>query len=160
MKKVLLAGLLAVGCGVLYPGIAGSSPTSGTETFQITQVNNQPGAVFAQGVFDAGGTNYPKTNTTDLFVFSNGAFLVHHPFTSQSGTFNANTCKFTFSFTGNFSLKGGVGAYKGISGSGTFSGSENGFAPRLPNGTCNMKQNAQPTASVTQVSATGTVSFG
>jgi hypothetical protein len=31
--------------------------------------------------------------------------------------------------------------------------------PRNPNGACDTKRNAQPTASLTQISATGTVSL-
>jgi hypothetical protein len=160
VKKILVSGLLAVTAAILLPGIAGASAISGSENIQITQVNNQPGAVFAQGVFNAGGTDYKKTNQTDLFVFSDGAFTVHHVTTSSPPpTFDPTTCMVTATQAGTFSLKGGVGAFKGVSGSGTFSASFMAAFPRKPNGACDLKRNAQPTASVSQISASGTVSF-
>lgn len=160
MKKILVSGLLAVTGAVLLPGIASASATSGTENFQGTQVNNQPGVVFAQGVFNVGGTDYKKTNSTDLFVFSDGAFTVHHVTTSSPPpNINLTTCMLTATEAGTFSLRGGVGAFKGVSGSGTFSASFMAAFPRNPNGACDTKRNAQPTASLTQISATGTVSL-
>jgi hypothetical protein len=161
MMKILGSGLLAVTGAILLPGIAGASATSGTENIQITQVNNQPGAVFAQGVFNAGGTDYKKTNRTDLFVFSDGAFTVHHAATSSPPpNVDPTTCTITATEVGTFSVKGGVGAFKGISGSGTYNASFMAAFPRNANGACDLKRNARPTASVSQISASGTLSLG
>jgi hypothetical protein len=158
-RLLILTGLLAIAGLIVTPAFAGAGANSGTETFQITQVNNGPGAVLAQGVFTASGINYPKTGSTDLFVFPDGAFSVHHPITSSTPTVNPTTCLFVESFSGSFTIKGGVGTYKGIAGSGTFSGTYTGVLPQNPNGTCDESRSAQPFSSVTSVSATGSVSY-
>jgi hypothetical protein len=161
MRRILMAGLsAAVVSIVMLPGLASASPNSGTERFQITSVNSQPGAVVARGVFNAGGTDYPKKGNSDLFVFSDGAFTVRHPGGNQ-GTFSLNpkTCVVKFTISGPYSLNGGVGRYEGIKGSGTYSGVFSGVLPRKANGACNEARSAQPTSTVQKISAKGTVSF-
>jgi hypothetical protein len=159
MKWLFLvsAGALTVGALALSPSVASASPTSGTEHVQITSVNNQPGAVVARGVFNAGGIDYQKGNNADLLVFPNGAFTVHHPGGSGSFSLNPKTCVVKGTFTGSYTIKGGVGAFEGIGGSGTYVGKLTGVVPRNPNGTCNGR--AEPVSSVNKTSASGPLFF-
>lgn len=160
MRCRLLVGLLVAVPGLaLMPGVASASPTGGSEHFQITSVNSQPGSVLARGVFNAGGTDYPKGGHSDLFVFSDGAFMVRHPGGGSAFSVNPKTCELRITFTGSYKLNGGVGRYQGISGSGTYKGTETGFLPRNPNGTCDERANAQPTSTVQRISAGGPVAF-
>lgn len=158
-QRLLLTGLMAAAGIAIVPAVAWASPTSGTEHIQITTVDSNPGAVLARGVFTASGTDYPKGRNTDLFVFSDGAFMVRHLISNQTFTLNPKTCLVKGSFTGSYTLNKGVGRYQGITGSGTFKGSETAVVPRNPNGTCNEKNSAQPFSSVTHISATGPLSF-
>ena len=73
MKRVLFGSLAGLVSLVVAPVMASASPTSGTEHFQLTAVNDQPGAIMARGVFTASGIDYSKSNR-DLAVFSDGAF--------------------------------------------------------------------------------------
>ena len=159
MRKLVLAGLLLMAGAVLMTGVASASPTSGVEHFQITTVNDNPGGVLARGVFTASGTDYPKTGHTDLFVFADGAFTVHHPGGSESFSLNPQTCLVKITLSGSYSVKGGVGRYQGITGSGTYTGTVTGVLPRNPNGTCDTKKNAQPFSTVQHISAKGPLSF-
>jgi hypothetical protein len=161
MKARLLLSATVVGLASVasFPEVASASSTSGTEHIQITTTNNNPGAVLARGVFTASGIDYPKSGDTDLFVFPTGAFTVHHPGGSAKFSLNPKTCLLRFNFAGSYTLKSGVGDYRGISGSGTYKGVETGVLPRKPNGTCNESKHAQPFSSVSHISASGPLSF-
>jgi hypothetical protein len=159
MRKLLLVASLVVGVLLAFPAFASASPSTGTEHFKIVNVNNQPGSIFARGLFNAGGTDYSKTNR-DLFVFPDGAFTAVHPSSeqtvlSQSG--NPKTCAFTVVITGPYTLSNGYGAYQGISGSGTYVVTVKGISPRKANGQCT--GNAEPVSQVSTVVASGPVSF-
>ena len=161
MKRrfVFSATVLALGAVASFPATASASAASGTEHIQITTTNNDPGAVLARGVFTASGIDYPKTHSADLFVFPTGAFTVHHPGGSATFALNPTTCLLKFTFTGSYKLNGGVGAFQGMTGSGTYKGVETGVLPRNPNGTCDEQKNAQPFSTVSRVTASGPVSF-
>ncbi len=158
-RLILSAGLIALGTIAVLPAVASASPTSGTERIQITTVNSNPGAVLARGVFTASGIDYPKAKNADLFVFSGGAFSVHHVVSSETFTLNPKTCLAKGDLAGSYSLKGGVGVYQGITGSGTFKGVDTFVLPRNANGTCDESNSAQPVSSVTRISASGPLSF-
>jgi hypothetical protein len=156
MKRVLLGSLVGLAGLVVAPAIASASPTSGTEHFQLTAVNDQPGAIVARGVFTASGIDYPKSNR-DLAVFSDGAFTIHHPGGTNNFSVNQRTCLVTFTFTGSYTINNGYGRFQGITGSGTYSGRETGVLPRNANGTCDLK--SQPFSTVQRIDAHGPVSF-
>jgi hypothetical protein len=155
-RQLLLAGLLAMAGAIVLPGVAAAGSTSGTEHLQLTTVNGSPGSILARGVFNAGGTFYPKGSHGDLSVFPTGAFTIHHS-GGSTFTLNPKTCFLKADLSGSYTLKGGVGDYSGIDGSGTYTGTETGVFPRNPNGTCATK--GQPTGLVLKVSAKGPVSF-
>jgi hypothetical protein len=159
MRKLLLASALFVAVLCVSPALASASPSSGIEHFKIVSVDNQPGAVFARGVFNAGGTDFSRPNR-DLFVFTGGALTAQHPSSKQtvlSQTFNMKTCALKLVITGPYTLGNGYGAYQGISGSGTYVVTVTAVAPRKANGQC--APNAPPITQVSTVVASGPVSF-
>jgi hypothetical protein len=146
---VALAGL------VVAPAVASASPTSGIEHFQLTEVNNSPGAILARGVFTASGIDYERNNTA-LAVFPDGAFTIHHPGGTATFTINPRTCLLTGTITGAYTINNGYGRYQGIQGSGTYLAKVTGVVSRNPNGTCG---HGQPFSTVTRIAAHGPISF-
>lgn len=148
---LLFAGLLAA------QSVASATPGSGTEHFQLTEVNNDPLFMLATGVFTASGIEYTKsTGTSNLAVFSNGTFVVHVPGGTSTTNINPRTCLETVRFSGSYTINDGFGAFEGITGSGTYLGHTTGVVPRNPNGTCS---NGQPFSTLTSIYAKGPVSF-
>jgi hypothetical protein len=152
----------AVAAGVVLAVPAGASPlaagpaaVTGAEHFQVmsTATSNSPNSpLIAWGVFTGAGvdrqisSNAAGTKGVDNFIFANGKFTVTHTAKTQRQSFNAKTCFYTFSQTGVFTLSGGTGKYKGISGSGKFALTVIGIGPKLKNGACNPNQNARSIA--------------
>jgi hypothetical protein len=69
--------------------------------------------------------------------------------------FNAKTCLMTGTLKGTFKVSGETGAYKGISGSGKYTGTLLGIAAKTKTGACD--QNAAPVAFQQVVDASGTI---
>jgi hypothetical protein len=157
------AAVAAAVAGLALP--AGAAPTvpaatSGTEHFQIvsTSATSPKASGIAWGVFTAGGT-FLTTNTsasteTDTFIFPKGDFKVTHPNPTTEPTLS-KSCLYQEKFKGTFKLSGGTGAYKGISGKGTFTLAVLGITPKTKTGACNA--NANPTTIQEIITATGTV---
>ena len=153
MAVVGLSGLLA------WSPAATASPSSGSEHVRIVNTSfNGPGSILAQGVFNAGGTDYPGGHNTDLASFSNGAFSIHHHGTSAA-TLNTKTCVFKLTGSGKFTLNRGFGAYSGLTGAGTYTFKGIGTFPRNANGTCDTSGSVQPTTFQETIVAKGSVSF-
>jgi hypothetical protein len=113
--------ILATGAGL---GTASASPaapaSSGIEHFYLmtTSATSNSSSVIAAGVFTAAGVDIsgPSTDTVQL---PGGTFKVHHPGqTSGSPKLNPATCFVTDTGTGKFTISGGTGKYKGLTGSG------------------------------------------
>jgi len=138
--KRIVVGLASIG---LVAAVAIGVPSNafasngGTERFLLVYSNaHGPGAMFASGVFTAGGKEY-RGNTVDLAVFPKGAFDIYHHGGHVTFHFNQTTCAGTL--TGKnlpFSLLNGYGAYKGISGSGLAVLHAKFITTRNQNGTC------------------------
>jgi len=150
---------LAVPAGA-SPAAARPASVSGAQHFQLvtTSATTTTPPVIGWGVVTAAGVDHEgssNTNTaTDKFVFPKGTFKVTHtgPFTIKA---NSKTCFIMGTSKGTFKISGGTGAYKGISGKGTFSLTVVGIAPRTKTGACN--QNANPVGFQEVIDATGTV---
>jgi hypothetical protein len=154
-KKLGALAALAVAGLVAVPSVASASPTAGTEHFRLTFTSdNGPGPIFARGLFNAGGTDY-QGNSTDLAVFSDGAFSIHHPGGTFNFTLNPKTCVAKISGGGNYTLEHGYGRYAGIKGSGTYTLSGKVTFSHKANGTCSQDETAQ----LNTVLATGPASF-
>jgi hypothetical protein len=134
---------------------AGAASVSGTENFQImtTSATAKTASLIATGVFTAGGTA-STSGKVSTFAFPTGTFKVAHSKGTGPQTFNPKTCLLTVSQKGTFALSGGTGAYKGISGKGTYKLSILAIAARV-GGKCSMKK--PPVAYQQVIKATGTV---
>ncbi len=155
--KIRLAalGALVVAGIVAMPSIASASATSGTEHFQLTFTSQTgPGPIFARGVFNAAGTDY-QGHTTDLAVFPDGAFNIHHPGGTFNFKLNPKTCVARVSGAGDYTINHGYGVYQGIKGSGSYTFSGKVALNRKANGTCGQ----QTVAELETVVASGPVSF-
>jgi hypothetical protein len=164
---VAATGIAAVATVIGLAIPAGASPVaarpaavSGAQHFQLvtTSATTSAPPVTGWGVVTAAGVDHEgssNTNTaTDKFVFPKGTFKVTHtgPFNI---TANPTTCFITGSSKGTFKISGGTGAYKGISGKGTFRLTVIGIAPKTKTGACN--ENANPVGFQEIIDATGTV---
>jgi hypothetical protein len=129
-KSLLAAiGITAAACAVAVAGVtaasaaspAGARPAaSGTEHFYAmttSQTSNQDSAI-ATGVFTAGGVDMTG-RTADTLKFPGGTLKINHGAAHGKQTLNPQTCLFTASETGNYTISGGTGVYAGISGHGT-----------------------------------------
>lgn len=158
--KLALAAAIASGAVLAVPAVASAAPRSGTEYVRIvsTSLSGAPGSIIARGLFTAGGRDYTGNNK-DVAVFPGGGFTIHHPRAdgTGTGTLNPSTCVARFSGSGTYSVNGGFGAYRGITGTGTYKVNTIATLPRKANGTCNTS--GLPTASQTVVVASGPVSF-
>jgi hypothetical protein len=135
---------------------AGSPAKSGTEHFSLmtTQPSSSRYSVIATGVFTAGGVDI-SGNVTDKVKFPGGTFKIHHggPFHIVKQRLNRKTCLAEFEAISGFTVGGGTGAYKGISGSGKAVISDLEIARRNSKGACNL--NANPVVNQQTIMAKG-----
>lgn len=96
-------------------------PGWNTEHFQIasTSATSSTASVIAWGKFAAGGTDQ-EGNSADTLKFANGTFKAHHPGGHARQSLNSKACLLTVNERGKYWLSDGTGAYKGISGHGTY----------------------------------------
>lgn len=137
------------------PAGASSAGVSGTENFQIvsTSATSTTASVIATGVFTDGGVDH-MGNKVDTFVFAKGSFKVAHKGPSTAHI-NPKTCLLTIVGHGTFKISGGTGAYKKISGAGTYKFNILAIAARTATGKCTQKK--PPTTFQQIIKATGTV---
>jgi uncharacterized membrane protein len=138
--------------GLVIAGPAGASPVaasrpaavSGTEHIQImtTSGTATTASVIAWGVFTAAGVDH-MGNSVDTIVFPGGTVKVKHPSGGGPGNFNTKTCLFTANESAPYTIVGGTGKYKGITGHGTAVVSIVGIAARVK-GACS--ETAPPVA--------------
>jgi hypothetical protein len=166
MRKSMGAVLGSAAAIVLVGGAglatAAASPAgsaaSGTEHFSLmtTQPTASKYVIITSGVFTAGGTDVSGAKT-DTAKFHDGTFKIHHGsalhITKQK--VNPKTCLAQFAATVKFTLGGGTGAYKGISGSGTAKINALEIAKRNSKGACNL--NAAPAVNEQTITATAHV---
>ena len=126
MKRIVTLGVAAVSilttmATALWLAVpAGATAASNNENIQIisTSATSTTASVIASGVVTAGGVDH-LGNKTDTLVFPKGSFKVAHVGKDKQGV-NPKTCLFTAIGKGTFKISGGTGAYKGITGSGTY----------------------------------------
>ena len=125
MKRIMslaAAATAATTAAALWLAVpAGAASVSGTENFQLmtTSATAKTIGVIATGVFTAGGVDH-EGSKADTLVFPTGTFKVAHSKGTGPQKFNPKTCLLTVSQKGTLALSGGTGAYKGISGKGTY----------------------------------------
>lgn len=125
-----LAGMACVAAALSFAAPASAAPAgaragsavTGTEHFQLVGTSATPstGHVIAYGVF-TGAATVDHMGKTAKFVFSNGSFKVTHKY-GNGGTqsFDPKTCLVRVSEPGTYTISGGTGKYKGITGHGKF----------------------------------------
>jgi hypothetical protein len=148
---------------------AGASPAvphsaalvTGIEHFQLlgTSATSNRLNILAWGPFSATGTDFESTSNsatgTDVAKVNGGSFKITHTFKSEKQSFNPKTCFLSVVGKGTYKLSGGTGAYKGLSGSGSFTLTVYAIAARTKKGVCN--ENANPIGYQQVVNAAGPV---
>lgn len=134
MFKRVAASVVAVGAvAVVWAGTA--SGTTGSQRFSIS-ISGTSGPVYASGPISGSGTdiefNRGRRAGTDKFVFPAGNVFVSHNATSQNQSFDPRSCLTQFTESGTYQLTSGTGAYRGVTGSGTYSarGTSRGCDPK------------------------------
>jgi hypothetical protein len=170
-RAVLLAatGTAAAAAVIGLSLPAGASPAAprsaatltGTEHFQLvgTSATSNRLNILAWGPFATVGTDFESTSNsatgTDLAKVTGGTFKIIHTFKSEKQTMNPRTCFLSVVGKGTYRLSGGTGAYKGISGSGSFTLTVYAIAARTKKGACN--ENANPVGFQQVITAAGPV---
>ncbi|MGA2013112.1 MAG: hypothetical protein ABSH51_21605 [Solirubrobacteraceae bacterium] len=142
MRKLILAVTTTI--AVLAPALmlaAGASATTGSESFSFIDTSTADTPLFsviATGAFVAGGTaTRPSTGVLKL-SFPNGTITLNTGKKPKVTTVHqtATVCIETQSNTGgHFTITGGTGAYKGITGSGRVT-AHSTFIEQVVNGQC------------------------
>ena len=156
-KPAAALAALALGAAGFGAVAAGASPSQ-NESFRVV-VSNGTGTVYAHGVFDRTGSDTER-NSSDVFRFGNGKLVVSHPASTSTGgsySLDPTTCKFTYTDTGTYTIKGGTGAYAGATGSGRYTATGSGVTMRNADGSCNTS--APPASERQVVHAHGTISL-
>ena len=158
---VLLAAtsvLVLAGCS------AHATPARGGNEKFVLRSDSWPGnpdyAASASGVFADTGTFPGIGNGRDqsLARLSGGTFVLTHPATQEQTTrqqTDSRTCSVVLDQKGSFTVGRGTGAYKGITGYGTFSADYTGVLPRR-NGKCDTSAGALPVKGSTHAVIIGT----
>ena len=148
---------LATGAGLATASASPAAPaSSGTEHFYLmtTSGTSNRSSLIAAGVFTAAGVDISTSATTDTVHLPGGTFKIHHPGDNGNPTVNPSTCLFTLTVTDAFSVGGGTGKYKGLTGSGKAVVSIVAILARS-HGHCS--DNANPVAWHQTITATGHV---
>jgi hypothetical protein len=136
MRRTLVAAI-ALACVAALAGgatvAAASSSSAGAsaakapqEHFKIitTVLGSRRQSVLATGAFTAGGYEVPGKvvagRAADKIVFPGGSFRVGRHITRQWLPLPTGACLVRETIRGSYTVSNGTGAYRGISGSGTF----------------------------------------
>jgi len=142
---------------------AGAAPVAaakvtGTEHFQMMTTSGTTSAfpVIAYGVFTTSGVDHESGGAAATFVFPGGTVKVRHTSGTGPQSFNPKTCLLQAHLHGTYTLTGGTGKYKGISGHGTYTLSILGIGAKSK-GTCS--QTLPPVAWQQVIDASGPVTL-
>jgi hypothetical protein len=142
MRKLILAVTTTI--AVLAPALmlaAGAGATTGSESFSLidTSTADKPFfSVIATGAFVAGGTATRPSKGVLKLRFPDGTITLNFGKKHKVGTMHqtATACIETQTNTGgHFTIGGGTGAYKGITGSGRATGHST-FIEQVVHGRC------------------------
>jgi hypothetical protein len=163
MRRTLTAAVGAISVAAVLGGAGlaaasastASTARSGTEHFYLvtTQQSAARYVIIATGVFTSGGFDIAGS-TADLVKVKGGSFKIHHGGSIHivKQVINKHTCLAEFKATAGFTISGGTGAYKKLTGSGKAVISELAIFARTKKGACN--PNANPV--VNEQTITGT----
>lgn len=168
MRKVIVIATATAAAAALAVANIATATSSTTKTETFTAITTNPGSgvasLIATGGFTAGGTLLTNAKRTQTFRFAGGKFTVTQTTRgAKRKNLNPATCLYTQTGSGNYTLGGGTGAYKGISGSGKNSYTLRAVYP-LVNGKCPSTDqpggNGSPAAIQFTETASGPVSLG
>jgi hypothetical protein len=155
---VIGGATVAAVVGLAVPaGAAPLAPHAGTESLQImsTSVNANTAGAIMYGVFTTVGVDH-LGNTTDKVVTAKGSFKIKHP---EFGPFAVAppTCLVNDTEDFGYTIVGGSGKYKGISGHGKASLSVLAIFTKTKTGACNLSK--PPKAEQLVINGSGPVSL-
>lgn len=143
MRKLILAVATTVAAYLAATLIiaGGATATTTTEHFSFADTSTSSGApvwsVIATGAFTDGGTATKKSTGVLTLRFASGTITLHlakgHKTPGMSQT--ATSCIETETESGPYTIAGGTGAYRGISGTGRLT-LHNTFVEHAVNGNC------------------------
>ena len=165
MRRYWFAGTAVIGAiSVLLAAFltdpASGSGTSRTEHFRFmsTSVPADKFNVIATGAFTDGGTATPLDPSNKL-TFPDGTINVASKSKGKPvTTANTKTCYETLSDQGTYTITGGTGKYRGLTGSGTYTLEIREIGPKV-NGKCDT-QTSKRVASQAILKADGPVTLG
>jgi hypothetical protein len=148
--------------GLALAGPAGASPTSpaavtttGHVQIMTTSATSPTASAIAwTGSTAAAGVDH-MGSTVDTIVFPGGSWRVKHSPGTGPQSFNPKTCLMLINQHGTYTILGGTGKYKGISGHGTYQLSIVLVGAKTKKGACS--QTAAPVAFHQVVNASGPV---
>jgi hypothetical protein len=139
------------------PVVAGGpAVVTGTEHFQMMTTSGTASSfpVIAYGVFTTPGVDHESGGPGATFVFPGGTVKVKHTNGTGPQSFNPKTCLLQVTLRGTYTITGGTGKYKGISGHGTFTAQILGIGAKSK-GSCS--QTLPPVAWQQEIQASGPV---
>jgi hypothetical protein len=119
-KRVAVAAAAAAAVATVWAGTAVGA--SGNQSFRISG-SNTGGTVYASGVISGSGTDKVIGDNLDKFIFAAGNVWVSHHVTTDNGSFDPRTCSGRINEKGTYQIVRGSGAYRGATGSGTYTAS-------------------------------------
>jgi hypothetical protein len=163
--RALACALSAAAGVVLVAGCAAhhTPARGGNEKFVLRSdswLGDPVYAARASGVFSDSGT-FPgigNGRNQSLARLSGGTFVLTHPATAEKITLrqtDSRTCAVVIDQKGSYTVGRGTGAYKGITGYGTFTADYRGVLPRR-NGKCDTSRGAVPVKGSTHAVIIGT----
>lgn len=123
-RLIAAAGAALATASIVASGALAASATTtvtGTEHFQFltTSPTASKSPLIAYGAFTAHGTDI-QGSKVDTFKFANGSLKVAHSQGKGTQTFNPRTCLLQINLKGTYKVGHGTGAYKGVTGHGTY----------------------------------------
>jgi hypothetical protein len=117
-------GALATAAMVVSGALAASATTTATATehfqFMSTSPTSNKSSLIAYGAFTTHGKDVEGRHNLSHFVFPNGTLKIKHSNGKGTQHFNPRTCLLQINERGTYKILGGTGAYRGVSGHGTY----------------------------------------
>jgi hypothetical protein len=161
MRKAILVVTLAAATAAVGISVAATaSTTNKTEHFSFIDTSNtaQVFSAIATGAFTGGGTyDSNGSGASTMHLFGGTIKLQGHATEPPETNTNRTTCLVTEHSAGTYTLLGGTGIYKGISGSGKYAQSARQVGP-TPNGKCSFTS-GNPVGSQQVITASGPLSL-
>lgn len=165
---VVVASAVSVGAGTLIAGAASTKARGGLiHVYLEGSLGSSSQTIVITGAFaDAG--RFTEAAPSSKVVLSKGSLMVDDVkgaaresalFAHLSRIVDPKTCGLSASYSAPATLKNGMGAYRGITGTVKVRTTLAGVFPRLATGKCNLSNNAQPIGFVILSQGSGQVAF-